>query len=101
MYMPESRRLLGARACSSQGKCSPQASLLFLAYATDSSRTDLYVAPLALRAAKTAIDAVPYTPLEEGLDLERRVYNGLLLTEDRNEGLRAFAEKRRAVFTGK
>jgi methylglutaconyl-CoA hydratase len=61
----------------------------------------LYVAPLALRAAKTAIDAAPYKPLEEGLDLERRVYNSLLLTEDRNEGLRAFAEKRRAVFTGK
>ncbi|WVN88395.1 uncharacterized protein L203_103603 [Cryptococcus depauperatus CBS 7841] len=57
-------------------------------------------APLALASAKRAISFAPELPLEEGLDLERRVYNGLLDTEDRQEGLKAFAEKRKARFTG-
>ena len=62
---------------------------------------ELMAAPLALDAAKQAINASPYLPLEQGLDLERKTYNTLLETEDRQEGLRAFAEKRRARFQGK
>lgn len=58
-------------------------------------------APLSLRAAKNAIDAAPDVSLEEGLTLERTLYNTLLDTEDRQEGLRAFAEKRKARFTGR
>ncbi|WVR07115.1 hypothetical protein IAU60_004155 [Kwoniella sp. DSM 27419] len=57
-------------------------------------------APLALAAAKTAIQSATRLPLEQGLDTERAVYNGLLDTQDRLEGLKAFAEKRRAVFQG-
>jgi methylglutaconyl-CoA hydratase len=38
--------------------------------------------------------------LEQGLDEERRIYNTLLETEDRQEGLRAFAEKRKPRFRG-
>ena len=57
-------------------------------------------APLALRAAKIAITAAPHLPLDQGLAFERQVYGGLLETQDRSEGLKAFAEKRRAVFTG-
>ncbi|WWD17226.1 hypothetical protein CI109_101664 [Kwoniella shandongensis] len=64
------------------------------------SRQILTSAPLALTAAKTAINAAPHLPLGKGLDLERGVYNGLLDTDDRQEGLAAFAEKRRARFTG-
>ena len=57
------------------------------------------VAPLALAAVKAAIEAE--MSLEDGLTLERRLYNPLLKTQDRNEGLKAFAEKRRARFTGR
>jgi methylglutaconyl-CoA hydratase len=62
-------------------------------------------APLALTAAKRAIngaiDGPAATSLEKGLDMERTLYDPLLGTEDRGEGLRAFAEKRRARFVGR
>jgi methylglutaconyl-CoA hydratase len=58
-------------------------------------------APLSLRAAKQAIKSAPGTPIEQGIKNERAAYNTLLETEDRLEGLRAFAEKRKPVFQGK
>lgn len=58
-------------------------------------------APLALQAAKRAIEGASDLSLEHGLDLERKVYNTLLDTEDRQEGLRAFAEKRKSKFQGR
>lgn len=58
-------------------------------------------APLSLAVAKKAIDAAPYLPLEEGLTLERELYDSLLGTEDRMEGLKAFKDKRRAKFLGR
>jgi methylglutaconyl-CoA hydratase len=58
------------------------------------------IAPLALQAAKQAVESASSTSLEEGLDNERRVYNTLLDSEDRQEGLRAFAEKRKPIFRG-
>ncbi|KAK8864470.1 hypothetical protein IAR55_001720 [Kwoniella newhampshirensis] len=65
------------------------------------ARLILTSAPLALSAAKSAINAAPYLSLADGLDLERGIYNGLLDTDDRQEGLRAFAEKRKATFKGR
>lgn len=59
------------------------------------------VAPLALSAAKSAITSSPSLPLEEGLELERQLYNTLLSSSDRQEGLDAFAQKRKTVFTGR
>ena len=58
-------------------------------------------APLAVAAAKTAIDGGDGLALRDGLALERRCYETVLVTADRNEGLAAFAEKRRPVFQGK
>jgi enoyl-CoA hydratase/carnithine racemase len=57
-------------------------------------------APLAVAAAKAAIDGGEPLPIAEALVLERRCYETLLKTEDRNEGLTAFAEKRAPVFRG-
>jgi methylglutaconyl-CoA hydratase len=58
-------------------------------------------APLALKTAKEAIEGSSTTSLEEGLDLERRVYDTLLDSFDRQEGLKAFAEKRKPRFEGR
>jgi len=58
-------------------------------------------APLALRAAKRAIDEGAGLPIEEGLDAERRAYGTIVPTQDRREALRAFMEKRKPRFQGR
>jgi enoyl-CoA hydratase len=57
--------------------------------------------PIAVRLAKDAILAAFETPLEEGLELERRNFFLLFSTEDMREGMRAFIEKRKAEFQGR
>ena len=51
--------------------------------------------------AKRAIDGGFDLPMREALALERACYEVVLESEDRNEGLTAFAEKRAPRFTGK
>ncbi|TXT08923.1 hypothetical protein VHUM_02397 [Vanrija humicola] len=69
--------------------------------ALDLSTQILTSAPLSLRAAKRAIKAAPYLDIKDGLKYERAAYEPLLSSEDRNEGLRAFAEKRKPQFQGR
>jgi enoyl-CoA hydratase/carnithine racemase len=56
--------------------------------------------PLAVAAAKAAIQGGLDLPLEKGLDIERREYLKTLSSQDRTEGLRAFQEKRPPVYRG-
>jgi enoyl-CoA hydratase/carnithine racemase len=58
-------------------------------------------APLALGAAKRAIDEGASRSLEDGLKIERDRYEEVLVTDDRNEGLAAFIEKRPSVYKGR
>lgn len=58
-------------------------------------------APIAQAAALRAIDASFDAPLSHGLELERVYYDETVRSEDRLEGLAAFAEKRRPVFRGR
>ncbi len=57
-------------------------------------------APLSLKQAKIAIDEGFDRDLEAGLALETKAYLQLLNSKDRLEGLAAFAEKRKPVYTG-
>lgn len=57
-------------------------------------------APLALRAAKAAINQGAETDLKSGLQIEKDCYQTTLKTRDRLEGLSAFKEKRKPVFKG-
>lgn len=57
-------------------------------------------APIAQRAALRAVQAALDTPLDDGLALERQCYEECLVSQDRVEALRAFAEKRKPVFRG-
>ncbi len=58
-------------------------------------------APLALRQAKRAIETSYTDWLLDGFDHELTLYRPLVSTEDRTEGLRAFAEKRKPAWKGK
>ena len=58
-------------------------------------------APLAVAAAKRAIDDGSALPIADGLAIERARYETVLNSADRNEGLAAFTEKRRPLFKGK
>jgi enoyl-CoA hydratase/carnithine racemase len=51
-------------------------------------------APIAVRQAKKAIDLGMNVDLDTGIEVEMQVYNVNLPTEDRQEGIRAFNEKR-------
>jgi enoyl-CoA hydratase/carnithine racemase len=57
--------------------------------------------PIAARLAKQAVLAAEETPLSAGLEIERRLYELSMATEDRIEGMDAFLEKRRPEFRGR
>jgi enoyl-CoA hydratase/carnithine racemase len=57
-------------------------------------------APIALAAAKHAIDEGIEVPLDEALKVEHQHYERTLGTKDRLEGLLAFREKRPPRYTG-
>lgn len=57
-------------------------------------------APLALRLGKEAVNHAFESFLADGLAEERRAFYLLFASKDQKEGMRAFAEKRPAVWTG-
>jgi enoyl-CoA hydratase len=57
--------------------------------------------PLAVRAAKEAIDRAFELSLEAGLEFERRNFFLLFDSKDQKEGMRAFLEKRAPNFKGR
>ncbi len=61
----------------------------------------IQAAPLSLEQAKYAIDKGYECDLDSGLAIETKAYLKLLNTQDRLEGLKAFAEKREPVYQGR
>jgi enoyl-CoA hydratase len=57
--------------------------------------------PLAAIANKEMINAAFESTLDQGLLLERRIFQVLTATQDKAEGMAAFIEKRPAKWTGK
>ena len=57
--------------------------------------------PVAVRAAKEAIDRGTEMPLAQALEVEAECYARTLSTQDRLEALAAFAEKRKPNYLGR
>ena len=95
------RRLNAAEAFSIGlvGRLAPEGRLLDTAYTLAESIVEN--APLAVATAKHAIDEGVSLELDAALALELRHYETVLATEDRLEGLKAFAEKRKPVYKGR
>ena len=53
---------------------------------------------VAVKAAKECVNRSYETTLREGLQFERRLFHALFSTEDKNEGMAAFLEKREPQF---
>jgi enoyl-CoA hydratase/carnithine racemase len=58
-------------------------------------------APIAVRYAKEAVRRALDLPLDDGMRLEHDLYVLLQTTADREEGVRAFLERRRPAFRGR
>ena len=59
------------------------------------------MAPLAVKANKEMVNAAFETTLAQGVQFERRLFNGLFGTQDQKEGMAAFVEKRSGKWTGR
>lgn len=57
--------------------------------------------PIAVKAAKEVVNESFNLPLEQGIKYERRIFHTLFGSQDQKEGMAAFAEKRKAIWTGK
>ena len=57
--------------------------------------------PIAVMAAKAAVNRAEELSLEAGLEFERRNFYLLFATDDQREGMAAFAEKRPPRWTGR
>ena len=51
--------------------------------------------------AKETVNRAQEMTLAEGVRFERRVFLAMFATEDQNEGMRAFVEKRKPEFRNK
>jgi enoyl-CoA hydratase len=57
--------------------------------------------PLSLKGTKKAIDEGIEMPLDAALKFELEIYDKVSNSQDAEEGLSAFLEKRKPVFRGK
>lgn len=69
--------------------------------AVNTAQTIASMAPLAVLANKEMVNAAFELPLAQGVQFERRLFNGLFGTEDQKEGMAAFVEKRAGDWKGK
>lgn len=102
MEMCLTGRMMDAQEAERAGLVSriiPAADLVEEAVKTAASIAAM--APLAVIANKELVNAAFETTLAQGVQFERRLFNGLFGTQDQKEGMAAFIEKRPGNWTGK
>ena len=78
----------------------PQTPKLYLISILDETVYTKNFQLLCYRMAKVAITKGVEVPIENGFEIEKQCYSQLLSTQDRVEGLAAFATKRVPVYRG-
>jgi enoyl-CoA hydratase len=95
-------RNIGAREAEARGLVtSVVASDATVPAALELAATIAGMAPVAVMAAKAAVNRAEELSLEAGLEFERRNFYLLFATEDQREGMAAFAEKRQPAWKGR
>jgi enoyl-CoA hydratase len=95
-------RTLGAREAEAHGmvtKVVPDDEVV--AAALELAGTIASMPPLAVIAAKEAVNRAEELGLEAGLEFERRSFYLLFASEDQREGMAAFTEKRKPAWKGR
>ncbi len=102
MEMCLTGRMMGAEEAERSGlvaRVVPLASLIDEALKTATEIAAM--PPLAAIANKEMVNAAFETTLDQGLLMERRIFQVLTATEDKAEGMAAFIEKRAGVWKGR
>lgn len=73
---------------------------LTVQYAVELAEKIAKQAPLAIRVIKQSLKSIHEVTLSQGLKLERQHFIWLAATQDRQEGINAFLEKRKPEFRG-
>ena len=73
---------------------------LTVQYAVELAEKITKQAPLAIRVIKQSLKSIHEVTLSQGLKLERQHFVWLAATQDRQEGINAFLEKRKPEFRG-
>ena len=89
-----------ARVWDGTGAASFPADVL-IETALSAARTIAGFSANAVMLTKEMVDAAYETPLGQGVMLERRLFHSLFAFDDQKEGMAAFVEKRKPVFTGR
>ena len=102
MDMILSGRMLGAEEARQLGLVARVvAQDAWLEAAKELAREIASKSPVSVRLAKEAVDEAFETPLSAGIDFERRSFYLARASEDADEGLSAFIEKRKPEFRGR
>ena len=88
-----------AERCALVSRVVPLADLIETAMAA--AKKIAALSPNAVKLTKEMVNAAYETPLSQGVMLERRLFHSLFAFEDQKEGMAAFVEKRKPVFTGR
>jgi enoyl-CoA hydratase len=74
---------------------------LYLEEALSLAKEIATMSPIASQLAKESVNRSFETHLDEGLTLERKNFYLAFASEDQKEGMKAFVEKRKAIYKGK
>ena len=85
-----------AERCGLVSRVVPAAELIDVALAA--AETICGFSGPSVMMAKEAVNRAYESPLSEGISYERRLFHSLFGTEDKNEGMQAFLEKRKPEF---